>query len=245
MKISEVLDVEFLFINEGNEWDILKTQSKEDIDNIGEEKVVSALMPLIKNMARKYQNSSATYDELVSEGMTSVSQAINNFKGESGASFSSYAYNWIKSAIQRFASKSPVVDMPYTEDGKLVQNNADNIEHLNNKNPESKEFVIDDEKPEPLNTKALVIKALNRAFKLGDIDEKEFLITKLLFGIGVKDDKGPMSPQDVSKIIGVSMARISQIKTKALKAIKDLYGSIENLKQMHESLYKEIRKILV
>jgi RNA polymerase sigma factor for flagellar operon FliA len=218
---------------------ILNTKSKEDILKIGEEKIIKILIPSIKSIAKKYENAAASFDELVSEGMSSISQAIENFK-DGQMAFSNYIYYYISSAIKRFSNKSSVVsDMPQTEDGKNVGYNVSKIQHLHGVNPE-----IVDDSSEKTNTTMLVNKALNRAFKLGDISEKELMIIQLLFGIRNGKSAEPKTPKEIADAVGVSMVRISQIKTKALEAIKNLYGSFENMKNIHEALYKVIMKII-
>ncbi|MDE6189319.1 MAG: SigB/SigF/SigG family RNA polymerase sigma factor [Clostridia bacterium] len=71
-------------------------------DDSAKSELISANMPLIKSIARRYRNKQVEYDDLLQLGSLGLVKAINNFDCSYNVKFSTYAVPMIAGEIKRF-----------------------------------------------------------------------------------------------------------------------------------------------
>jgi len=64
------------------------------------EKLICANVRLIAKMAHKYKRTGIEFEDLLSEGITGLIHAVDLYDPTKGASFTSFAGNWIRARIQ-------------------------------------------------------------------------------------------------------------------------------------------------
>jgi RNA polymerase sporulation-specific sigma factor len=71
-------------------------------DQNAKAEIISANLPLIKSIVRRYKNKQIEYDDLIQLGTLGLIKAINNFDTTFGVRFSTYAVPMIAGEIKRF-----------------------------------------------------------------------------------------------------------------------------------------------
>ncbi|MCL2631137.1 MAG: SigB/SigF/SigG family RNA polymerase sigma factor [Firmicutes bacterium] len=70
--------------------------------NKAKEEIITANLPLIKSIVRRYRNKQIEYDDLMQLGTLGLIKAVNNFNLNFGVKFSTYAVPMIAGEIKRF-----------------------------------------------------------------------------------------------------------------------------------------------
>lgn len=106
------LDTITQYFNDVNKTEMLKTREEEyalitkaqagDIE--ARNRIITANLKLVISIAKKYQNSSVPFSELIQEGNIGMFRAIEKFDTSSGNKFSTYASWWIRQNITRYIS---------------------------------------------------------------------------------------------------------------------------------------------
>lgn len=94
-------------------------------DKTAKDKIVSANLRFVVNVARKYQGGGLDFVDLISEGNIGLLTAIEKFDSSKGYHFISYAVWWIRQCILKaICEKSRAIRLPLNRANELVQ-----IEH--------------------------------------------------------------------------------------------------------------------
>ena len=94
-------------------------------DKAAKDKIVSANLRFVVNVARKYQGGGLDFVDLISEGNIGLLTAIEKFDSSKGYHFISYAVWWIRQCILKaICEKSRAIRLPLNRANELVQ-----IEH--------------------------------------------------------------------------------------------------------------------
>lgn len=118
-----------IYLNEINRVPLLSRQEEEELarraakgDEKAKEKLISANLRFVVNVAKKYQNQGLPLDDLISEGNIGLINAIERFDVEKGYHFISYAVWWIRQAILKaICEKSRAIRLPLNRANELVQ----------------------------------------------------------------------------------------------------------------------------
>ena len=66
---------------------------------MNKEKIIVEYLPLVRSIAAKYNKYGVPHEDLEQEGMIGLLTAIDKYKDDTGAKFSTYASFWIKKYI--------------------------------------------------------------------------------------------------------------------------------------------------
>jgi len=91
-------------------------------DKMAKDKLVSANLRFVVNVAKKYQNQGLPLSDLISEGNIGLMNAIERYDVDKGYHFISYAVWWIRQAILKaICEKSRMIRLPLNRANELVQ----------------------------------------------------------------------------------------------------------------------------
>jgi RNA polymerase sigma factor (sigma-70 family) len=88
--------------------------------NHARDALILANLRLVVHIAKKYLNHGISFMDLIQEGNIGLMKAVEKFEHERGNKFSTYAYWWIKQAIERaIADKARVIRIPVHVNEKI------------------------------------------------------------------------------------------------------------------------------
>ena len=92
---------------------------KRHIDH-ARDALILANLRLVVHIAKKYLNHGISFMDLIQEGNIGLMKAVEKFEYERGNKFSTYAYWWIKQAIERaIADKARIIRIPVHVNEKI------------------------------------------------------------------------------------------------------------------------------
>jgi RNA polymerase sigma factor (sigma-70 family) len=93
--------------------------AKRHVDH-ARDALILANLRLVVHIAKKYLNHGISFMDLIQEGNIGLMKAVEKFEYERGNKFSTYAYWWIKQAIERaIADKARVIRIPVHVNEKI------------------------------------------------------------------------------------------------------------------------------
>ncbi len=81
-------------------------------DRIARETFIKSNLRLVVAIARNYQGSQLTLNDLIQEGNIGLLKAVNRFDPAKGIRFASYGQYWIRQAISRAITQNHVIYLP-------------------------------------------------------------------------------------------------------------------------------------
>lgn len=91
-------------------------------DSAARERLITANLRFVVNVAKKYQNQGISLEDLINEGNLGLINAIEKYDPERGFHFISYAVWWIRQAILKsICEKSRMIRLPMNRANELVQ----------------------------------------------------------------------------------------------------------------------------
>jgi RNA polymerase primary sigma factor len=91
-------------------------------DPVARERLVTANLRFVVNVAKRYQNQGLALSDLISEGNIGLINAIERYDVDKGYHFISYAVWWIRQAILKaICEKSRPIRLPLNRANELVQ----------------------------------------------------------------------------------------------------------------------------
>ncbi|HZK19588.1 MAG TPA: RNA polymerase sigma factor RpoD/SigA [Treponemataceae bacterium] len=118
-----------MYLKDINKIPLLTRQEEKDLailaakgDTSAKDKIVSANLRFVVNVAKKYQNNGFDLTDLISEGNIGLLIAIERFDVSRGYHFISYAVWWIRQSILKaICEKSRPIRLPLNRANELVQ----------------------------------------------------------------------------------------------------------------------------
>jgi RNA polymerase sigma factor (sigma-70 family) len=172
----------------------------QNSNNFSPESVVTEYLPLVKKIACGYHKCGLALDDLIQEGMLGLLKACHRFDSERNTQFSTYASYWIKKYMLSAISK----EIRHTF-------STSNIEK--DKLPDSKTPA----EPPSLFQKNSSAEIMFQA-DLPDL-ERQILILSYKQGRAIKD---------IAQTLNLSSEKVKQIRTKALRRIRQYNPGISN-----------------
>ncbi len=185
-------------------------------------------LPLVKKVANKIYNripeGVVDFEELVNTGVIGLIKAIDRYD-EKRAKFSTYAYIKIRGEILDYLRKLDF--LPRSVRGKIKKGEVEDLKEeiasfisIEEKLfSESDRFTIKDTlvSSNPTPEEELILNDMKSrlADAISRLSDREKLILQLIF---VEE----LDLKSISEILGISVSRVSQIKTAALKKLKEL-----------------------
>ena len=128
-RTSDDENVLSMYLKEINKISLLTREEEDNIarraakgEKFAKDKLVSANLRFVVNVAKKYQNQGLPLSDLISEGNIGLMNAIERFDVDKGYHFISYAVWWIRQAILKaICEKSRMIRLPLNRANELVQ----------------------------------------------------------------------------------------------------------------------------
>ena len=143
------VDVVRLHLNDLNKVKMLTPEEEIELakkakngDMEARNRILTANMRFVVNVAKKYQNRGLELEDLISEGYIGLIEALDKFDVDRGYHFISYAVWWIRQSILKAISeKSRAIRLPMNKTNELAQiEKAKRVVSSNGKKSEEKEF---------------------------------------------------------------------------------------------------------
>ena len=201
---------------------MMYTKSKKDL--------ILEHLPLVKKVAsriyRRIPEGVLDFDELVNTGVIGLIKAIERYDSNR-AKFSTYAYIKIRGEILDYLRKLDFLSRSTRE--KLKNNGISDMKEeivaflsieeklFGNSERYTLKDILASDKPDP---EDLLLKKEAKeilASAISKLSEKEQLVLQLIF---VEE----LDLKSISEILGVSVSRVSQIKSGAIKKLKKFVG---------------------
>ncbi len=184
---------------------------RENNDQAARNLLIEHNLRLVAHIAKKYSNSTADPDDLISIGTIGLIKAVGTFDHTKGARLATYASRCIENEILMYfrAGKKTAQDVSLSEP----------IDTDKDGHPLSLLDVIaaEDTLAEDLETKLNAEKL--RRFLDEALDDREKAVIEWRYGL-----KGNGMPQrEVAKMLGISRSYISRIEKKALSKLRDRF----------------------
>ena len=179
----------------------------------GDEEVKSSLVEhnlrLVIYIARKFDNTGADSDDLVSVGTIGLIKAVNSFKPDKNIKLATYASRCIENEILMYLRRLVRVRNEVSFDEPLNTDWEGNELLLSDILGTDSDAVYKD-------IETGVEKELLRG-ALEKLPERDRLIMDLRFGLGGKEE---MTQKDVADLLGISQSYISRLEKKIIARLK-------------------------
>ncbi len=177
-------------------------------DDSAREKLIVHNLRLVVYIAKKFENSGVSLDDLISIGTIGLIKAVNTFSPEKNIKLATYASRCIENEIlmylRKIASQKMVVSLDEPLNVDWDGNELMLADVLGSEGDEiSREIEEDDEK-------RMLMKIIT------DLPEREKTIIEMRFGIGDKDE---LTQKEVADIMGISQSYISRLEKRIIKKL--------------------------
>ena len=192
---------------------------EEESALLGDEAVKSSLIEhnlrLVVYIARKFDNTGADTDDLVSVGTIGLIKAVNSFDPEKNIKLATYASRCIENEILMYLRRLVRVRNEVSFDEPLNTDWEGNELLLSDILGTDSDTVYKD--VESGVEKELLRGALER------LPERERRIMTMRFGLDGKDE---MTQKDVADVLGISQSYISRLEKKIIARLKNEIGKL-------------------
>ena len=178
------------------------------------DQLICAHLLLVVNIARRYTSPGTDIMDLIQEGNIGLMHAVDMFDPTQGTRFTTYAVYKIHKQIQRFLNKNDdrMISLDINVDnGDENLRLSDTIEDKDNTMMEQ-QFEDIQTRMEQEELQELLTS------RLAELSKRELEVLTLLFGIGLQQS---FSVTEVSEQMGISKARVCQLRDRALKMLRD------------------------
>ena len=188
-------------ISRESEISLIKKAKNNDI--VAKNKLITANLRFVFDVAKNYKGYGASLDDLISEGNMGLMKAIDKFDESKDVKFISYAVWWIRQSIQDFIKKKNIRDSIEKLEYESIRSNNDAYDIL-------PKYDIEDSESFKLKQKKIIEKLLVK------LDKRARFIIMSYYGLNDKE----MTLEEIGKILKISKERVRKIKEKNLRILK-------------------------
>lgn len=197
-------------LSENEEKEYLKKSKNGDI--LARNKLVEHNLRLVAHIVKKYYNTGADPDDLVSIGTVGLIKAVNTFDCQKSVKLSSYASRCIENEILMYFrnARKTAQDISINEE---IDSDTDGNALTLMDVMAAEDSIVDD--------LDLKIKTENLSKYINEcLSPRERLIIKLRYGLG---GEKPLAQREVAGMLKISRSYVSRIEKKALSLLKKKY----------------------
>lgn len=171
------------------------------------DRIIQANMRLVMSIVKKFVTPRQSFDEMLSDGIMTLMQAVEKFDYDRGFRFSTYAYR----AIARNAYRS-VVDSREEELSSSLESESWAAQEVDGKSSALTDQVWSN------------LRQLTAAM-LGRLDRRERLVIRSRYALG--SHRRVRSFQDLANRLGVSKERVRQLEQRAILKLQSMAAELE------------------
>lgn len=183
-------------------------------DKKAKDVLIERNLRLVAHIIKKYYQTNAETDELISVGTVGLIKAINTYDPDKGVKLATYASRCIDNEILMFfrGQKKTALDISFDEP----------IETDSEGNPLTLMDIVavDDTILDEIYTKTNTAKLIKFINEIENPREREIIIMR--YGL---DGKAPRTQNEIAKMYNISRSYVSRIETKCLKRLRKKFGS--------------------
>lgn len=197
-------------LSENEEKEYLKKSKNGDI--LARNKLVEHNLRLVAHIVKKYYNTGADPDDLVSIGTVGLIKAVNTFDCQKSVKLSSYASRCIENEILMYFrnARKTAQDISINEE---IDSDTDGNALTLMDVMAAEDSIVDD--------LDLKIKTENLSKYINEcLSPRERLIIELRYGLG---GEKPLAQREVAGMLKISRSYVSRIEKKALSLLKKKY----------------------
>ncbi len=197
-------------LSEAEEHSLLQKAAGGDIN--ARNRLVEHNLRLVAHIVKKYYNTGANPDDLVSIGTIGLIKAVNTFNFSKNIRLSSYASRCIENEILMYfrGTKKNSLDISMNEE---IDSDADG-----NALTLTDIMSVEDNIVDELDLKMKIEKLAGFIKKC--LSPREALIIRLRYGL---DSRKPLTQREVSSMLKISRSYVSRIEKKALLKLRKQY----------------------
>lgn len=183
------------------------------------DRIIRANLRLVISIVRKHSGAILSFDELLSEGCLSLSQAVDKFDYARGFRFSTYAYRAVSRKIYRAISERHRQESRFATgtDATLINSVED-----------ASRTLAQDDRVERLRT--LLMRFMHH------LDRREQLIIRSRYALGAH--RKVRTFQNLGDRLGISKERARQLEQRAVAKLKGLADEVGVTEVLDESAFE-------
>ena len=193
------------------EEEVFYVKKSMDGDESARAKLIEHNLRLVVFLAKKYENTGESLEDLVSIGSVGLIKGVNTYKLNKNIKLATYASRCIDNEILMFLRKNKKRRCDVSFEDSLSYDSEGNELHLEDVLGTDSDIVTKGIEKET--EKSLVYKEINN---LNERDRKIMIMRYGLF------ETKEMTQKDVANILGISQSYISRIEKKVIKKLKQL-----------------------
>ena len=191
------------------ELDLVIKSNNGDVD--ARNKLILHNLRLVVFLAKKYDNTNETLEDLVSIGSIGLIKGINTYKPDKNIKLATYASRCIENEILMFLRKNKKRNSEISFEDSINFDGEGNELHLEDVFGTDPELI-----PKAYEDKIDKIILLKEIEKLGDRDKE---IIKMRYGLMGSEE---YTQKEVADMLGISQSYISRIEKKTIKKLQNL-----------------------
>ena len=191
------------------EMDLVAKSNNGDIN--ARNKLIEHNLRLVVFLAKKYDNTNETLEDLVSIGSIGLIKGINTYKPDKNIKLATYASRCIENEILMFLRKNKKRNTEISFEDSINFDSEGNELHLEDVFGTDPELI-----PKAYEDKIDKIILLKEIEKLSDRDKE---IIKMRYGLMGSEE---YTQKEVADILGISQSYISRIEKKTIRKLQSL-----------------------
>lgn len=182
---------------------------EKDGDENAKKILVERNLRLVAHIAKKYTNTTAEQEDIISIGTIGLIKAVNSYNSGKGVKLGTYASKCIENEILMYFRSSKKLQQEVSLNESIGQDKEGNVITFIDV-IENEDISVD----EQIDLKMKVKKLYEKIAKV--LKDREKTIIELRFGLMGNE---PKTQNEVAKMLGISRSYVSRIETKAISKL--------------------------